>query len=266
MVKSRDKKNLFLLLLTSILLQAHNLCGQSSIVDTEVHLHKIDSVFHVFANFMGDVKKGNVDMLIIKSSLTLGSRFGNNLFRLTGRYNSNDLDGRRVLKTNTFQFRYNKIIKNNSIFLFYQKGNDFRSFMDDRELIGGGYRMNLVRKKKGYFDIALGAMHESEKYPAYKFSGEQYEARSANRIRLTANIFSKIDLAKNIKSFSTIYSQWYSKDFFGDYRLFFNQNIRFIVNKNISTFIRYFINEPSIKYVKKVKYNSDIIFGFTINI
>ena len=243
-----------------------NLNGQSSIVDTEVHLHKIDSVFHVFANFMGDVKKGNVDMLIIRSSLTVGSRFGNNLFRLTGRYNSNDLDGRRVLKTSTFQFRYNKIIKNNSIFLFYQKGNDFRSFMDDRELIGGGYRMNLVKKKKGYFDIAVGAMHESEKYPAYKFSGENYDARSADRIRLTANIFSKIDLAKNIKSFTTIYSQWSSKDISRDYRLFFNQNIRFIVNKNISTFVRYFINEPSVKYVKKVKYNSDVVFGFTINI
>ena len=118
--------------------------AQSSIVDTEVHLHKIDSVFHVFANFMGDIKKGNVDMLIVRSSLTVGSRFGNNLFRLTGRYNSNDLDGRRVLKTSTFQFRYNKIIDENSIFLFYQKGNDFRSFMDDRELIGGGYRINSL--------------------------------------------------------------------------------------------------------------------------
>ena len=138
--------------------------------------------------------------------------------------------------------------------------------MDDRELIGGGYRINLVKKKKGYFDIAVGAMHESEKYPAYKFSGEDYDARSANRIRFTANIFSKIDLAKNIKSFTTIYSQWNSKDISGDYRLFFNQNIRFIVNKNISTFVRYFINEPSVKYVKKVKYNSDLIFGFTINI
>ena len=239
---------------------------QSSIVDTEVHLHKIDSVFHVFANFMGDIKKGNVDMLIVRSSLTVGSRFGNNLFRLTGRYNSNDLDGRRVLKTSTFQFRYNKIIDENSIFLFYQKGNDFRSFMDDRELIGGGYRINLIKKKKDYFDIAVGIMHESEKYPAYKFNGENYDARSAERIRFTANIFSKIDLAKNIKSFTTIYSQWNSKDLSGDYRLFFNQNIRFIINKNISTFIRYFINEPSIKYVKKVKYNSDVIFGFTVNI
>lgn len=249
-----------------LLLYLAEVKSQSSIVDTEVHLHKIDSVFHVFANFMGDVKKGNVDMLIIRSSLTVGSRFGNNLFRLTGRYNSNDLDGRRVLKTSTFQLRYNKIIDNNSLFLFYQKGNDFRSFMDDRELIGGGYRMNLVKKKKGYFDIAVGAMHESEKYPAYKFSGEDYDARSVNRTRFTANIFSKIDLAKNIKSFTTIYSQWNSKDISGDYRLFFNQNIRFIVNKNISTFIRYFINEPSVKYVKKVKYNSDVVFGFTINI
>ena len=64
--------------------------------------------------------------------------------------------------------------------------------MDDRQLFERGYRMNLV-KKKG-FDIAVGAMHESEKYPAYKFSGENYDARSADRIRLTANIFSKLIL------------------------------------------------------------------------
>tara|TARA_B100001057_G_C22810036_1_gene935041 strand:- start:1217 stop:1942 length:726 start_codon:yes stop_codon:yes gene_type:complete len=240
--------------------------GQSSIVDTEVHLHKIDSVFHLFSNFMGDIKKGNIDMLIIRSNITIGSRFKNNLFRITGRYNMNDLDGKRVLKTTTYQFRYNRILKHNSIFLFYQKGSDFRSFMDDRELIGGGYRVNLIKKKKGYFDYALGAMYESEKYPAYKFLGENYDDRSAQRTRFTLNVFSKIDLTKNIKSFTTIYSQWNAKDFFGDYRLFFNQNIRFIVNKNISTFIRYFINEPSVKYVKKVKYNSDLVFGLTLNL
>jgi hypothetical protein len=71
------------MMLIVILICSKYASAQSSIVDTEVHLHKIDSVFHVFANFMGDVKKGNVDMLIIRSSLTIGSRFGNNLFRLT---------------------------------------------------------------------------------------------------------------------------------------------------------------------------------------
>ena len=236
--------------------------AQSSIINTERNLHKIDSVFHVFSDFMFDIKKGNIDMTILRSNITIGSRFGKNLFRLTGVFNENNLNNKNI----SYQIRYNRVhLNNNSFFVFIQNGEDFRTFIDQRFLIGGGYRIHLYRKKNNYFDVATGLMREYEKYPSYTHQGESYNSSSAKRTRFTFNIFSSLNLFKNIKSQTTIYSQFNIRNS-NDYRIFVNQNFRFIVNKNFSTFLRIFINEPSIKYVKKVKYNSDLIMGFSVNI
>ena len=240
--------------------------AQSSIINTERNLHRIDSVFHVFSDFMFDIKKGNIDMTILRSNITIGSRFGKNLFRLTGVYNENNLNNKKIIKSISYQIRYNRVhLNNNSFFVFIQNGEDFRTFIDQRFLFGGGYRIHLFRKKNNYFDIATGLMKEHEKYPSYTYQGESYNSSSAKRTRFTFNVFSSMNLFKNIKSQTTIYSQFHLKNF-NDYRIFVNQNFRFIVNKNFSTFFRIFINEPSIKYVKKVKYNSDLIMGFSLNI
>ena len=240
--------------------------AQSSIINTERNLHRIDSVFHVFSDFMFDIKKGNIDMTILRSNITVGSKFGKNLFRLTGVFNENNLNNKKIIKNISYQIRYNRVhLNNNSFFVFIQNGEDFRTFIDQRFLIGGGYRIHIFRKKNNYFDIATGLMREYEKYPSYTHQGESYNSSSAKRTRFTFNIFSSLKLFKNIKSQTTVYSQFYTKNF-NDYRIYINQNFRFIVNKNFSTFFRIFINEPSVKYVKKVKYNSDLIMGFSINI
>lgn len=255
----------FLLLMVSSLNLNLTFC-QSSIIDTERNFHRIDSVFHVFSDLMFDIKKGNVEMEIFRTNITIGSKFGKNLFRLTGVFNQNELNKTKIFKNLSYQFRYNRVHKShNSVFFFIQNGEDFRTFMEQRFLLGGGYRAHLYRKNNQYFDIATGLMYEYEKYPSYNFQGDNYNASSAKRTRFTFNIFSTISLAKNIKSHTTIYSQFNSKDL-DDYRLFFNQNFRFIVNKNFSTFLRFYINEPSVKYVKKIKFNSDLIMGFSINI
>tara|TARA_B110000037_G_scaffold212687_1_gene265748 strand:+ start:300 stop:1118 length:819 start_codon:yes stop_codon:yes gene_type:complete len=270
-----NKIIIFLLFQFSILIAS----AQSPIVDTEAHLRKIDSTFHLFANIMGDVKKGNVDMFIFRSGVTMGSKFNKNLFRVTINYNVNNINSKKINKNTEFQLRYNFFIKGHdllhrdnlnsyhqSIFAFFQVGEDFRSFMDKRLLIGAGYRHRIIKEKKGYVDFAPGIMIEEEKYLAYSFKGENYDPSSSSKTRLTANLFSRIDIAKNIKSYTTIYSQWYTKNFLNDHRLFLNQNFRFIINKNLTTFIRLFINYPSKKFVKKIKYNSDLLFGLDINI
>ena len=108
-------------------------------------------------------------------------------------------------------------------------------------------------------------MREYEKYPSYTYQGESYNSSSARRTRFTFNIFSTLNLFKNIKSQTTIYNQFHIKNFH-DYRIYLNQNFKFIVNKNFSTFFRIFINQQTVKYVKKIAYNSDLIMGFSINI
>jgi hypothetical protein len=240
--------------------------AQSSIINTERNFHRIDSVFHLFSDFMFDVKKGNIDMTILRSNITLGSKFGKNLFRLTGVYNENNLNNKKILKNISYQIRYNRVhLNNNSFFVFIQNGEDFRTFIDQRFLIGGGYRIHLFRKNNNYFDVATGLMREYEKYPSYTYQGESYNSSSAKRTRFTFNVFSTLNLFKNIKSQTTIYNQFHIKNF-NDSRIYLNQNFRFIVSKNFSTFFRIFISQQTVKYVKKIAYNSDLIMGFSINI
>ena len=259
-------KNPIFIFLVIWLLITPEIKAQSSIINTERNFHRIDSVFHVFSDFMFDIKKGNIEMTILRSNITMGSKFGKNLFRLTGAYNENNLNNKKIIKNVSYQIRYNRMhLNNNSFFVFIQNGEDFRTFIDQRFLIGGGYRIHIFRKKSNYVDVATGLMREFEKYRSYTYQGESYNTSSAKRTRLTFNIFSSLNLFKNIKSHTTIYSQFNTKNF-NDYRIFVNQNFRFIVNKTFSTFFRIFINEPSVKFVKKVKYNSDLIFGFSINI
>lgn len=265
-MKYNTRTRLRFILLVITTLNIHLVSAQSSIIDTERNFHRIDSVFHVFSDFMFDVKKGNIDMKILRANVTIGSKFKKNLFRLTGVFNQNELNNTRIFKNLSYQIRYNRVHKShNSVFLFIQNGEDFRTFMDQRFLFGGGYRAHLFRENSQYFDVATGLMYEYERYPAYNFQGEGYDTSSAKRTRFTFNIFSTLSLAKNIKSHTTIYSQFNTKKL-NDYRLFLNQNFRFIINKNFSTFLRFYINEPSVKYVKKIKFNSDLIMGFSLNI
>ncbi len=140
--------------------------AQSSIVNTERNFHRIDSVFHIFSDFMFDIKKGNIDMTILRSNITMGSKFGKNLLRLTGAYNENNLNDNKIIKSVSYQIRYNRMhLNNNSFFVFIQNGEDFRTFIDQRFLIGGGYRIHIFRKKSDYFDVATGFMREFEKIP-----------------------------------------------------------------------------------------------------
>ena len=116
--------------------------AQSSIINTERNFNKIDSVFHVFSDFMFDIKKGNIEMTILRSNITMGSKFGKSLFRLTGAYNENNLNNKKIIKNVSYQIRYNRMhLNNNSFFVFIQNGEDFRTFIDQRFLIGGGYRI-----------------------------------------------------------------------------------------------------------------------------
>ena len=46
-----------------------------TVINTESNLNKIDSTFHLFIDGMGDYKKGNLDFFMVKTNLTVGSRF-----------------------------------------------------------------------------------------------------------------------------------------------------------------------------------------------
>ena len=51
-----------------------------------------------------------------------------------------------------------------------------------------------------------------------------------------------------------------------DHRIFGNQYIRFKINENVTTFIRYVVRYRSINYIKPLKNDTDFMYGLEINI
>ena len=252
-------------LVVAILFFYNNLFSQT-IIDTESSLKKIDSTFHAFASFMGDKKTGNFDLSFLRADLTIGSRVKNDLLRLTFSHSSTKFNGNNFDKSTNLQFRWNKILnEDHSLFLFLQTGESARSFIDERTLFGVGLRQHLYKKDKNYFDIAVGPFYEYEAYPAYSFENIDYDPSSQKTTRISFNIFSSVKLFENVTSSTTIYSQWRYNDI-GDVRVFGNQYLRFKINEKLSTYVRYVVRYRSINYIKRLKNDTDFMYGVEIDI
>ena len=243
-----------------------NTLFSQTIVDTESSLKKIDSTFHAFANFMGDKKTGNFDLSFIRADVTLGSRIKNDLFRLTFSHSSTKFNGNNFDKTTNLQFRWNRILnEDHSLFMFLQTGESARSFIEERTLFGVGLRQHLYKKDKNYFDIAVGPFYEFEAYPKYRYENIEYESSSQKTTRISFNVFSSVKLFENVTSTTTIYSQWKYNEI-GNVRVFGNQYIRFKINEKLSTYVRYVVRYRSINYIKRLKNDTDFVYGLEINI
>ncbi|MGB1972035.1 MAG: DUF481 domain-containing protein [Flavobacteriaceae bacterium] len=243
------------------------ICAQAQvIIDTESSLKKIDSTFHLFANFMTDRKKGNFDFSYLRGDVTIGSRKNNNLYRLTFSHTSKKFNGNLFDKSNNLQLRWNHFLnKNHSLFVFAQTGNNRRSFIDERTLLGVGLRFHLYQKSKNYFDIAFGPFYEYEAYPAYSYEEIDYAISTNETTRISLNLFGSVKLFENITSLTTLYTQW-KYDEIGNFRIFGNQYLRFKINDKVSTFVRYVIHYRSINYVQILKNDTDFMYGIEINI
>lgn len=253
------------LLFIGIILLSISLHSQT-IVDTESSLKKIDSTFHVFANFMGDKKTGNFNFSFLRTDVTLGSKIKNNLFRLTFSHSSTKFNDNNFDKSTNLQFRWNRILnEDHSLFLFLQTGESARSYIDERKQVGFGLRQHLYKKDKNYFDIAVGPFYEFEAYPKYIFENIDYASSDKKTTRISINIFSSVKLFENVTSATTLYTQWKYNEI-GNVRVFGNQYIRFKINEKLSTYIRYVVRYRSINYIKPLKNDTDFMYGLEINI
>ena len=236
------------------------------IIDTESSLKKIDSTFHVFASFMSDRKEGNIKFGLTRGDITIGSLINKHLLRLTYSHSSSRFNGNLFDKSNHVQFRWNYMInKKNSFFFFAQTGNNLRSFIDERTLLGVGLRKHLYLKDKNYFDIALGPFLENEFYSQYTFQNVQYTDSNNSFVRFSFNLFGSIKIMKNISALTTLYTQWKHNEL-RNHRIFGNQYLRFKINEKVSTYVRYMIHYRSIKYVMPLQNDSDLLYGLEINI
>lgn len=83
--------------------------------------------------------------------------------------------------------------------------------------------------------------------------------------RISFNIFSSVKLFENVTSTTTLYSQWKYNDI-RNVRVFGNQYIRFKINEKLSTYVRYVVRYRSINYIKRLKSDTDFMYGLEIDI
>tara|TARA_B100001059_G_scaffold20577_1_gene16703 strand:- start:5441 stop:6211 length:771 start_codon:yes stop_codon:yes gene_type:complete len=237
-----------------------------TIIDTEANLKKIDSTFQIFGTFSGLSTKGNLEMQILNSNLTIGQKIDKNLFRFTFENSMTKFNGILFNNNISGQFRYNHFYKeNNSFFSFLQLGKSLRSSLDSRNLFGFGVRNRFLSKESNYLDFAYGPFYEIEKYPSYSYDQINYNSFTKYNFRLSINAFSNLKITDEISLMTTIYSQWNLKDF-EDIRVYLNSYLTYAVNKNISVFLRYTSRSSSIQYVKGNVNDTNLMYGLNISI
>ena len=261
-----NKLNFILFFLLTITIKSFS----QTVINTESNLNKIDSTFHLFIDGMGDYKKGNLDFFMVKTNLTIGSRFKEkNLLRFTFSNNYQKFNGNPFKNSISGQIRYNffyNIEKHHSIFLFSQLGKSQRSMIDRRFLLGGGIRQRITpSKNSGYIDIAYGGFYENEEYPKYNINQNEIPSEVYNNLRLTLNIFTRLKLNEHWNLVTVMYSQWKSNRM-KNYRIFLDSTLNYIISKKATIFLKFngrFQSEPYIPFISN---ETDTLLGFRVSI
>ena len=261
-----NKLNFILFFLLTITIKSLS----QTVINTESNLNKIDSTFHLFIDGMGDYKKGNLDFFMIKTNLTIGSRFKEkNLLRFTFSNNYQKFNGNPFKNSISGQIRYNffyNLEKHHSIFLFSQLGKSQRSMIDRRFLLGGGIRQRITpSKNSGYIDIAYGGFYENEEYPKYNINQNEIPSEVYNNLRLTLNIFTRLKLNEHWNLVTVMYSQWKSNRM-KNYRIFLDSTLNYIISKKATIFLKFngrFQSEPYIPFISN---ETDTLLGFRVSI
>tara|TARA_Y100000817_G_scaffold240821_1_gene192761 strand:- start:433 stop:1224 length:792 start_codon:yes stop_codon:yes gene_type:complete len=261
-----NKLNFILFFLLTITIKSFS----QTVINTESNLNKIDSTFHLFIDGMGDYKKGNLDFFMVKTNLTIGSRFKEkNLLRFTFSNNYQKFNGNPFKNSISGQIRYNffyNLEKHHSIFLFSQLGKSQRSMIDRRFLLGGGIRQRITpSKNSGYIDIAYGGFYENEEYPKYNINQNEIPSEVYNNLRLTLNIFTRLKLNEHWNLVTVMYSQWKSNRM-KNYRIFLDSTLNYIISKKATIFLKFngrFQSEPYIPFISN---ETDTLLGFRVSI
>jgi putative salt-induced outer membrane protein YdiY len=205
-----------------------------SIVNTEKALPTTNSKFAAVVDGTMTNNRGNLNVFDLASGLSLGVRIDtNNTIRLISGLTMLHRNGGVIKDIGYGQLRHNFTIgKNTQLFNFYQAQYNNNLIMDNRQLLGSGFRFDLSKTDSSKFHciFQLGVMYEREVINRDKIP--ETEIYQTDFIRSATNVVLKWD-KDNVHIVSITYYQVHMLNV-KDYRVLNDTELLVDINKRLS--------------------------------
>lgn len=242
-----------------LLIFVSKLVNAQSIVNTESMSSKLDSTFVLTTSFDGDYTSGNIDLIQFNSANQLAFKKNKNLVRLFFNYEYISQDKEVISSDYTSQLRYSYELKKNSLYSFIQGQKAVSLSLNSRFLMGIGYRHNILKKNRNYFDVAFGPFYENEMY----LKNSEEEVHIIN-YRYSFSSFFNFKITNKLENNTVFYYQLNSEDF-KDYRIYLEPKIAYnFEHFKIYTTVRYRFH--STPYIEIKNTDTQILFGFSYDL
>lgn len=239
-----------------------------SIVNTEKLFTTNDEGLGISSELSGSSISGNASVLLLEYGLNFSYKNNKHYLRLlSGGENINE-DNEEVSNSLFTQFRYNYFINEKSrFFAFTQIQSNAILLLEQRLLVGGGYRLNLIDIKKDTsvryeLDMSAGIMQEKEVLNRTNLPPE--EKYNTNYTRSIFSLVGIVDFKNKFTIVNTTYFQQYLGNF-QDYRLLNETNLMVQINKWLSISIdleyRFDSEPPSILKDRDFNTNLGLVFN-----
>ena len=243
-----------------------------SIVNTEKLFNSNENGLVVVSELSGNLISGNNDLLKMDYSLNFSYQSEKNRLMLLAsgehiRKNKDDDISNEINGQLRYIYGFREKIK---FFSFLQAQTAGSLLLNERFLLGGGVRFNLLDKKiisskEQLFklDFSCGVMQELEVLDNTTLP--DFEDFTTNYTRSIFSVVSVLNLSDSINLINTTYCQQYVKEL-SDYRIFHEMNLVFSVNARLSLALdfeyRFDSDPPSV--LENSDYKTTIGFMFTL--
>ena len=221
-----------------ILLFSANLTSQS-IVNTEKLFTTNDEGLGISSELSGSSISGNASVLLLEYSLNFSYKNKKHYLRfLSGGENIKE-SNEEVSNSLFTQLRYNYFIdKKSRFFSFAQIQSNAILLLEQRLLLGGGYRRNLIdikvdTSKRYELDLSAGIMQEKELLNTPDGFTAIEDQKNRNYTRAIFSLVGIIDIKDKFTIVNTTYFQQYIKNM-DDFRLLNETNFMVHLNEWLS--------------------------------
>ena len=225
--------------LVFILFSFSNIILSQSIVNTEKLFTTNDEGLGISSELSGSSISGNASVLLLEYSLNFSYKNKKHYLRsLSGGENIRESD-EEVSNSLFTQLRYNYFIdKKSRFYSFAQLQSNAILLLEQRSLLGGGYRRNIIdikvdTSKRYELDLSAGVMQELELLNTPDGFTAIEDQRSRNYTRAIFSLVGIIDLKDKLTIVNTTYFQQYINNL-EDFRFLNETNIMVHLNEWLS--------------------------------